>query len=282
MALAVLWLAACGGSSLVDVPKGVTFRVEQARQDLKGRHIQMQVVNGGSKTITVSRVEFTSGRLAKPGVYRGLTIIPDGVTTNLTLAMPRARCAAAGRGIDATIRVTYAVGAGKEVTSVVRPKDHYGSVGLFMKRDCAESVTRDVAAIAVDRKFAIRGKGSDSELELGVTFTPRKTGKPVLLKRVDPTVLLAFAPGANGTLDHQLSPGSGPYRAVLRIIPARCDVHVVAEDRAGTLLPIQVQSKRLGDAFFYLPLTEEHRAQIFDFVASHCRFGDVADPLMAP
>ena len=280
-ALGLVALAACG-SSLVAVPQGVTFRVEQTRTDLKGRNIAMQVVNGGSKPITVSRVEFTSGRLDKPGVYRGLTTIPDGVTTNLILAMPRARCAAARKGIEASIQVTYAVGDGKEVTSVVRPKDHYGSVVLLMKRDCAESATRGVADIAVDRKLAVRGEGLDSELELGVTFTPLPNGKPVLLEAVDSTVLLAFAPGANGMLDHQLEPGGAPYRAVLRIVPARCDVHVVAEDKAGTLLPIHVRSKQSGDAFFYLQLTEAHRSQIFDFVARHCRFGDAADPLLAP
>ena len=42
-------LAACGGSDSdsVAVPKGVTFRVEQARQDLQNRHFELQVVNHG-------------------------------------------------------------------------------------------------------------------------------------------------------------------------------------------------------------------------------------------
>lgn len=55
----------------------------------------------------------------------------------------------------------------------------------------------------------------------------------------------------------------------------RChaDAHVVAEDKAGTLFPVHIVSKDSGKAFFYLPLTEAQRAQIFDYLADHCGFG---------
>jgi len=265
-----LVLAACGGSSEVAVPKGVTFRAEQARQDLKGRNFELQVVNRSARSITVSRVEFTSSRLDRASIYRGPATIAPGATTNLTLAMAKARC---GTGIKATAKITYQVGNGARVISVVHPTDHYGSVALFMKRDCAESTLK---TIAIDKHLVVEGTGVDSELSVGVTFAA-KTGN-VRVGPLDGTTLLKPAPGTN--IDQVVS--ATPYRAVLKIIPNRCDVHVVAEDRTGATMPLHVESKQSGKAFFYLRFDEAQKTQIFDFIAKHCEFGIKQDPLTAP
>jgi hypothetical protein len=279
--LLLLPLVGCGskGDDTVDVPPGVTFRVEQARQDLQGRHFELQIVNKGAKPLTVSSAKVTSGRLDEASHYAGPATIPAGATVNLTMSMAPASCptAKSGKGIDAMARVTYRVGNRAQVTSVVRLKDHYGSVGLFMKRDCAEST---IGALRVDPTFAVKGKGRDSVLEVGITFTARGKGGPVRIGPVDGTTLLKPAPGSN--IDHELVAGSGAYHAVLAIIPNRCDVHVVAEDRTGATMPLHVDSTQSGKAFFFLRFTEPQKKQIFDFVAKHCGFGVEQDPLNAP
>ena len=277
----LLPLAACGGGGedVAAVPKGVTFRVEQARQDLQGRHFQLQVVNRGDQPITVSSAKVTSGRLDKASRYVGPATISAGGTVNLTMSMAPASCPTkkSGAGIDATAQVTYRVGDGEERTSVVRPKDHYGSVALFMKRDCAESTIGD---LRVDETFAVRGTGRDSVLEVGMTFTARDKGGPVQVGPVDGTTLLKPAPGTN--IDLELVAGSGAHHEVLEIIPNRCDVHVVAEDRTGATMPLHVDSVQSGKASFFLRFTEQQKKQIFDFVAKHCGFGVEQDPLNAP
>ena len=279
--LLLLPLVGCGSKSddTVDVPPGVTFRVEQARQDLQGRHFELQVVNKGAKPLTVSSATVTSGRLDKASRYAGPATIPAGATVNLTMSMAPASCptARSGKGIDATARVTYRVGDRAQVTSVVRPKDHYGSVALFMKRDCAEST---IGELRVDPTFTAKGKGRDSVLEVGITFTARDKGGAVRIGPVDGTTLLKPAPGSN--IDHELVAGSGTYHAVLAIIPNRCDVHVVAEDRTGATMPLHVDSAQSGKAFFFLRFTEPQKKQVFDFVAKHRGFGVEQDPLNAP
>ena len=280
--LLLLPLTACGGSGgddLANVPKGVAFQVEQARQDLQNRHFQLQVVNRSKKPLTVSSAQVTSGRLGKASRYVGPATISPGGTVNLTMNMAPASCPTkkSGAGIDATARVTYRIGDGKERTSVVRPKDHYGSVARFMKRDCAESTIGD---LRVDDTFAVRGKGRDSILDIGITFTARDKGGPVQVGPVDGTTLLKPAPGTN--IDHELVAGSGAYHAVLSIIPNRCDVHVVAEDRTGATMPLHVDSEQSGKASFFLRFREPQKKQIFDFVAKHCGFGVEQDPLNAP
>jgi hypothetical protein len=279
--LLLLPLAGCGseGDDTTDVPPGVTFRVEQARQDLQGRHFELQVVNKGAKPLTVTSAKVSSGRLDKASHYEGPATIPPGATINLTMTMAPASCptAESGKGIDATARVAYRVGDGKQVTSIVRPKDHYGSVGLFMRRDCAESTIGD---LRIDPTFAVKGKGRDSKLEVGIGFTASDKGGPVRIGPVDGTTLLKPAPGSN--IDHELVAGSGAYHAVLAIIPNRCDVHVVAEDRTGATMPLHVESAQSGKAFFFLRFTESQKKQIFDFIAKHCGFGVEQDPLNAP
>ncbi|MCW2751542.1 MAG: hypothetical protein JWR83_2652 [Aeromicrobium sp.] len=271
----LLSLVGCGGGGgTVDVPKGVTFRVEQARQDLQNRNFEMQIVNRSAKPITVSRVELTSSRLKRASIYHGPATIGPGATTNLTFAMSKASC---GTGIDATATVRYQVGSGDPVTSVVHPKDHYGSVALFMKRDCAEST---LAKVAIDRKFTVEGKGANSALVVGVTFTPKPGAGAVRVGPLDGTTLLKPQPGSN--LDDVVGPGSAPQHSVVKIIPNRCDVHVVAEDRTGATMPLHVDSKESGKAFFYLKFNEAQKTQIFDFIANHCGFGTKQDPLNAP
>lgn len=272
--LASLALAACSDSSTVSVPKGVTFQVEQARQDLQGRNFEMQVVNRSEKPITVSRVELTSRRLDRASIYHGPATIAPGGTTNLTFAMSKARC---GTGIQAMAKVRYQVGNRVSVTSVVRPKDHYGSVALFMKRDCAESTMKKVA---IDERFKVEGRGANSSLQVGVTFTPKTGTGPVRLGPLGGTTLLK--PQAGSNITGVVDPGSAPYRAVVAIIPNRCDVHVVAEDRTGATMPLHVESKESGRAFFYLRFNEAQKTQIFDFIANHCGFGKKKDPLNAP
>jgi hypothetical protein len=146
-----------------------------------------------------------------------------------------------------------------------------------MKRDCAESTIGD---LRVDDTFPVRGKGRDSVLEVGITFTARDKGGPVQVGPVDGTTLLKPAPGTN--INHELVSGSGAYHAVLEIIPNRCDVHVVAEDRTGATMPLHVDSEQSGKASFFLRFTEPQKKQIFDFVAKHCGFGVEQDPLNAP
>lgn len=268
-------LGACGGDDTAPVPRGVAFQLEQTRQDLQGRKFSLQVRNDGREDLTVGRVELESGRLDEPATYVGPTTVFAGTAVNLTMTMPRARC---GDGIDARVRITYALGDDDTVTSTARPSDHFGSVERFMKRDCAE---RAVGRIDVDA-LEVRGLGDDATLGIGVTFTPPGSGTAVHLVDVGGSTLLAPAGPDATTIDRTLRAGGPAVRASLTFIPNRCDVHVVAEDRTGGILPLRVESKAFGGSPVYLRFTEPQKAQIFDYLAERCGFGEEQDPLNAP
>jgi hypothetical protein len=272
--LVAVLLGGCGDDT-VPTPDGVSFQLEQTRQDLQGRNFAVQVVNDGEQDLTVERVELESGRLKEPATYDGPTSVAAGAAVNLTMAMPRAEC---GSGIDARVRITYSVGDGETVTSVERPEDHFDSVERFMKRDCAE---RAVGNIDI-AELTVLGEGDDATLGIGVTFTPPDSGEPVRLLTVDGSTLLAPAGPDATTIDRELEPGGPPVQADLTFIPNRCDVHVVAEDRTGGILPLRVEGEPFGSSPVYLRFSETQKAQIFDYLAERCRFGEKQDPLNAP
>jgi hypothetical protein len=226
--------------------------------------------------MSVEHLEVESGRFPRPASYEGPTSVFAGTTVNLTMTMPRARC---GHGTDARVRITYSVGDGETVTSTARPSDHFGSVERFMKRDCAEQA---VGRIDVDDRLVVRGKGDNATLRIGVTFTPPKSGTSVRLVNVGGSTLLAPAGPDATTIDRTLKPGGPPTHASLTFIPNRCDVHVVAEDRTGGILPLRVESPAFGTSPVYLRFTEPQKAQIFDYLAERCGFGTKQDPLNAP
>jgi hypothetical protein len=269
-------LGACGGDDTQPVPQGVRFQLEQTRQDLQGRKFSVQVVNESRDDMAVERVELESGRLPMPATYDGPTTVFAGTAVNLTMTMPQARC---GDGIDATVRITYSVGDGEVVTSTERPSDHFGSVERFMKRDCAEHA---IGRIDIDDRLDVRGQGDDALLGIGVTFTPPQSGTAVHLVSVGGSTLLAPAGADATTIDRDLEPGGEPVHADLTFIPNRCDVHVVAEDRTGGILPLRVESKEFGTSPVYLRFTEPQKAQIFEYLAERCGFGSKQDPLNAP
>jgi hypothetical protein len=269
-------LTGCGGEDTVDVPDGVTVRLEQVRQDLQNRKFSVQVVNDVAEPITVQKARLESGRLPRPATYTGPAVIAPGSTVNLTTEMPPARC---GRGLDATVRLTYSVGDGDTVTSTVQPTDHFGSVGRFMKRDCA---ARTLGKLVIDDRLTVRGSSKDATLTVGFTVTPPATGDPVRLVRVDGSTLLAPQSEAATTIDETVEPGGVPLHAEVTFIPNRCDVHVVAEDRTGGIVPLRLESTAFGSSPVYLRFTEPQKAQIFDYLAERCGFGKVQDPLNAP
>ncbi|TXL57453.1 hypothetical protein [Aeromicrobium terrae] len=269
-------LTSCGGDDTVDVPKGVTVRLEQVRQDLQNRKFSVQVVNHGTTSITVEKARLESGRLPKAAVYTGPAVIEPGTEVNLTTEMPPARC---GRGLDATVRLTYSVDDGKTVESTVKPTDHFGSVGRFMKRDCA---ARTLGKLVIDDRLTVRGKGKNATISVGFTVTPPAKGDPVHLVRVDGSTLLAPESDAATTIDRTTEPGGEPLHAEVTFIPNRCDVHVVAEDRTGGIVPLRLESKAFGSSPIYLRFKEPQKAQIFDYLAERCGFGKVQDPLNAP
>jgi hypothetical protein len=58
----------------------------------------------------------------------------------------------------------------------------------------------------------------------------------------------------------------------LRVRPARCDPHAVAEDKVGTLLPLTV-AVGSREGVLKVAADGQLRAQLYDFVTQACQTG---------
>jgi len=173
------------------------------------------------------------------------------------------------------LALTYSVDGGAERFSTVPATDLYGAVGRLLDRDCAASVLAEAATLVTGELRVVGGEGPDSVLELPVTLTPTGRRDDVVVRGFEDTVLLAQAHGSASAADGRtrVRLGRGPVTLVLRVVPARCDPHVLAEDKVGTLFPIVLEAPEVAtDVRPYLPLSDDDRAALRRFVPSYCEW----------
>lgn len=58
--------------------------------------------------------------------------------------------------------------------------------------------------------------------------------------------------------------------AEFRVVPNRCDAHVLAEDKVGTGLPLEVSTSTGAEGRLILAASDELRGQMYAFYAGYC------------
>lgn len=265
-AILVSSLAACTGElpKLVPLPDGVSLLSDQTRLHRKDREIFIRIQNKSDKPIHVEAFTLMSDRI--PDVkWTGNEEIPAGTEADLEYDMPKAGC---GSGFTPTVRLTYRVGDGKRVESDAKANDRYGNISHAMDRDCAETTLQEAATLEVGDPTIV-GKGSDSVLHLPVTMTPTGKRDDVRFGGFGSTVLFNQADDSPADVDIPLD--KDPVKLIMKVTPARCDGHALADDKVGRLFDVKVLGDDVGEnATFYLPLTTPQRVKFFDFYRSHC------------
>lgn len=266
--LAATAAAGCGndGPSTVGLPQGVAVFLDQARQDQGSRRVQIQVRNGTGEPLEVEAAELRSSRLTAPARYAGPALVVAGAATDLTVRIGPSRCARPREGLGTRVRVTYRQGAGARRVSEVAVRDRYEGVTRLFAADCARRALRRAAV----RRVAVAGAGSGAELEVELELGVGAAGDRVRVDRVAGTTLLA--PVGSGRIGGVLAAGDPPLRPRLRFRPNRCDVHAVAEDRAGTILGLRVRPAGGDVATVLVRMTEAQRGVVFDWLAERCDF----------
>lgn len=261
----LLGLASCAESAKkVPLPDGVTLLSDQSRLHRKDREIFIRIQNTSDKLIRVEAFTLMSDRITDVK-WTGDEKIPAGTEADIEYEMPKGQC---GAGFTPTARLTYRVGGGRLQESDARADDRYGNISHAMDRDCAESTLKDAADLEVGDPTVV-GKGRDSVLNLPVTMTPTGKRADVRFGGFGSTILFNQAEGSPADVDIPIA--NDPVNLVMRVTPARCDGHALADDKVGRLFDVKVIGDDVGeDASFYLPLTSRQRVTFFDFYRSHC------------
>ena len=189
---------------------------------------------------------------------------------DLEFEMPPGRC---GSGSDATVEVTYRLaGEGEDRIQTATAKDRYGEIGFFLGRDCAERTLREAADLEVGEP-RVSGRGKTSRFHLPVSLTPTGQREDVHFHGFSSTVLFrAVGRWAEPTVDVPLGPDDPAAHVALTIVPKRPrDGHALADDKVGRLFDVRIGADGLPEpSSFYLPLTDEQRVAMFDFLKAYC------------
>ncbi|GAA4750016.1 hypothetical protein GCM10025783_23120 [Amnibacterium soli] len=213
---------------------GVSVRVVQYRSDIPLRHVQLEVVNGSARTVVVAAASLRGAGWSPAPHWSDddPAEIRAGTTVDLPAALTTASCEARSPLSSARLRLPDGS------TRTVRAEDSHGTLARLHEQACFAQAATSTATIVFQ---GFRPEGRTAEILLDVRGGP-DVRRGLVVEQVLPTTLLSPRSGdETWRVDRRLA-ASGTVR--LPAAPTRCDLHAVAEDKVGTVLPVQV---RLAD-----------------------------------
>ncbi len=263
----------------------MTVAVDQFRDGYASGTIVLQVTNTSVSGFTLVRAELSDPRFADGAVWTGSTRFEPGQTTSLPAVAASPRCAApstddtpAAEDAAPSVRLRLADGTER----LVRATDPHAVLGRIHTQGCFEATVASLVALRLDDTLEPSAEAETTVLTLRAgppsapataglsTGGPWGAGAPrrasVTLTSVEGTTLLAEDPAQPWPRGVVLAPGS---TVKLSVRPARCDPHVVAEDKVGTLIPLRLEA---GDSSGVVKAEASPalRAALYGFVGSAC------------
>ena len=274
LAVAGLLLTSCAGSASAPLPHGVGVTVYQARSDVDAGKFAIRVTNGTKSALTVTRAIFDSPDYTEPMAWHNTTArVPAGGAVDLRITVVKAECEREKR--TDTVHLGFTLADGRTGTADVTPGDPYKQFPKLADQDCLAQNLDATVAVATARVDSDGVVGSPGHLVF--SLTPAGGGHTAVLDVVRSTILISLL-APDGThveslpLDQTLSGDDPPSELSFAIAPAgRCDPHAVAEDKVGTLFPIEVTVDGVSGRI-RLPSSQEFRGQVYAFVESYCGY----------
>ncbi|MET0842588.1 MAG: hypothetical protein ABWY23_01975 [Mycetocola sp.] len=264
-------LAACAVPASAGLPDGVTVDVLQGRTDYTSGTLVIRIVNESAEELLVSSASLDAPGFAEPATWDRGTTVRAGTTVDLRAAVPEQDCTqASGRP-----RVELTTGAGDRRTTVtVEAADPLGTLERLHGTGCIATLVDRVAQISVGPPV-VEGVGTASVAVLPLSLAPTGADGSVETAGIGSTPLLRPAQDAGGDgngwpVTLTVDAASAPVTVPLRIVPARCDPHAIAEDKIGTVLVISVTLSDGSTGDYRVTPPEDIREALLDFVREHC------------
>ncbi|GAA3748018.1 hypothetical protein GCM10022239_24360 [Leifsonia bigeumensis] len=256
-----------------ELPPGVSIDVYQGRFDYADHSLEIAVANHGRAPLEVVSAEFSSPTFTPAAGYaRVPTTVRPGTSTDLKVLLPPAVCAAEPG--DPVVAIDFTIeGVAYRVT--MTPDDRLGQLPKIAAEDCRGEFVAEVATIEAASGFTETTIDGRPAAELEFTATPTGQGGILTIDTVRGSPLVSLRDPVTGivgeTVPLELDIGSakGPVPFTLTLIPARCDPHVVQEDKRGTFFTFTVTTRQ-DTGVIYLGVSDAVRSALYDFVALSC------------
>lgn len=267
-------LAGCAGAPAT-LPDGVAVEVLQGRTDYTSGTLVIRVVNGSGSDLRLDRARLDWSGFSNPADWERGTTIRAGTTVDLRTPVPEIDCA---NGTDGdTAKPTADLGFrddGRRGSVTVAVSDPLSTLERLHRSGCIAADVERVATLSVGPP-RIEGEGRGSVAVVELTIVPTGAAGRVEVGSVSATPLIQPDPARNTTteywaVDLAVDAASGPVVTELRIVPARCDAHAIAEDKVGTVLNLAVRLPDGATGDYRLIPPEDVREALLAFVRSNC------------
>jgi hypothetical protein len=293
--LSLVALSACSSLPAAESdPSEISVEVHQTRSNIATRQLTIGVTNGSSQPIEITSARFRSDQFVSAAVWsKDTTTIGAGVTADLPVSLPAANCDAKSpspiieleyRPVSEDAEAEQSVATESVIRSVaVTPVDSLGQLKPLFLADCLVAAAEQVATITANTAPRVSTVHEHPVAELDLTFTPKGgPGSLTVVNARSTTLFTQVDPGSNvlsqiREVDVEVSAASEPHTITLHLVPSRCDPHAVAEDKLGTVFPLEISLGEEGDTSgasltgtMSVAASTEVRAQLYDFVARTC------------
>lgn len=270
--LAVIALG-LGGCTPVgaELPAGVSVTAFQTRPDYGIRQLELKVANGSDAPLTVLAVELRSSRFSTPVRFDRPQRVPVGSARDLPVRLSEPTCLE-GDPVDEVV-IEFQLDDGRTGTAT-RTIDETSTLERITEEDCLVVAVDEHATIAGPVE-AVWTPGSRGPADLEFTVTPTGAEGELMISAVRATVLLSLADGQGEavyeqTVDLVVDGQSTSTGFLVRVLPARCDPHAIAEDKRGTFFPVDVAVADGPSGTIDVPVSDAVRASIYDYIADWC------------
>ncbi len=278
-----------GGSSATGAPAspgplprsvtdGFTVEIAQARTDRVARVVELRVHNGSAADLTVLEGRLTSATTSGPAVTEEPREVGAGRTRALRAALAAPVCPPGGvtTAVDPApvVELDVVDADGRRATVRVAPTDETDDLRRVHGEDCAAAAVAAGLELGLEETLTTRDDGT---AEVVLRVRPVPGGPHVRLVQVGGTTLLRPASGYGPwvlDVDSAAPPPDG--RVVLPVAPARCDLHAIAEDKRGTVLPVHAAVDGVALPPVFVAAPPALRGALHDFVLDACGSADHA------
>lgn len=284
------------GSTPAAAEPALTVEVNQSRDQYGRQGIELLITNTTDSPVTVSDARLSTSLFQQDIRWDsagGVVVVPPHQTKIRTATLPTASCPEPGQATssapaavttatltlpaaDATAPATVPPAPAPTPTPTSIALEATDPLGILARNNaelCLSAAAAAVADLALAPDLAVAPDLRTAVVHLLVDPAGGARGSGRLtLERFEGTTLLAEASADPWPVDTVVRAGDAPFVMNLRLRPARCDAHAVAEDKVGTLLPVRVAvGMRSGQLKFVAGATL--RSQLYEFVTKACAAG---------
>lgn len=275
MVAGVLLLTGCTsptGTMDVAAPPSLTVDVTQGRTDRDARVIVMDVTNTGDSPIRLISAELDTPQFVNAAVWsRGTTLAP-GLTVSLRAPLSDPVCPLEDDSAP-TVTIDYETENGAGSTTL-EPSQSTGMLAIIGRDDCISVLAAQHAEIRVaDTVDWTPGAHQPALLELLIGPTGAEGSLGITDARS--TILLSLVDETGATVEAlplglTVTAASAEQRITLRLVPARCDPHAIAEDKRGTIMVLEVETSDGARGTAYYSSSDDVKASLYAYVTDYC------------